>query len=177
MSLCLSTTADRDEALAKQRLTPDDVRRLYDRHGPALMLYARTFVSDMGAAEDVVHSVFLKLIAGGERTVENPAAYSYRAVRNEALNAKRRALREQPTLDGEVWFEPRTHGLEIALALQKALAQLVPEQREVVIMRVWSGLTFEEIAEAAGAPTNTVASRYRYALGKLRAALYPAGKM
>lgn len=57
--------------------------------------------------------------------------------------------------------------------LQKALGELPEEQREVVVMRIWSGMTLEEIAAAAGAPLNTIASRYRYALGKLREKLQP----
>ena len=62
---------------------------------------------------------------------------------------------------------------EAALTLEKALAELPEEQREVVVMRVWSGMTLEEIAAAVDAPPNTIASRYRYALNKLREKLRP----
>ena len=48
---------------------------------------------------------------------------------------------------------------------------LTPEQREVVHLHVFDGLTFREIAEASGASINTVAARYRYALAKLRVLL------
>ncbi len=57
---------------------------------------------------------------------------------------------------------------EAELALQQALGELPDEQREVVMMRIWSGMTLEEIGTATGVTLNTAASRYRYALQKLR---------
>ena len=50
-------------------------------------------------------------------------------------------------------------------------------QREVVVLHVWGGLTFSEIADTLSISSNTVASRYRYALGKLREVLKPLGEM
>ena len=52
-------------------------------------------------------------------------------------------------------------------------AQLFDEQRTVAQLKLWEGLTFEEIAEAQDIPMNTAASRYRYALDKLRTLLRP----
>jgi RNA polymerase sigma factor (sigma-70 family) len=54
------------------------------------------------------------------------------------------------------------------LTLQNALRGLPEEQRETVFLRVWSDMTLQEIAKATETPLNTVASRYRYALEKLR---------
>jgi RNA polymerase sigma-70 factor, ECF subfamily len=56
------------------------------------------------------------------------------------------------------------------------LSELPDEQREAVIMRIWSGLTLEEVAMATGVPLNTAASRYRYAREKLRERLKPYQK-
>lgn len=155
--------------MAERRLTADNVRQLYDRHAPALVLYARSYVSDMGIAEDVVHGLFMKLLRGADIALESPSAYLYRAVRNAAMNTIRDRTREAP-LEGE-WFERNECAPAVGLALQAEIAQLPQEQRDVVIMRIWSGMTFEEIAEAAGVPANTAASRYRYALEKLRSRL------
>ena len=58
---------------------------------------------------------------------------------------------------------------EDRLALDAAIRALPPEQREVIHLHVFEGLTFKEVALATGEPPNTVASRYRYALEKLRA--------
>jgi RNA polymerase sigma-70 factor, ECF subfamily len=161
------------QILGEGRLSPEDVRRLYDQHGPALVAYACTFVTDGAAAEDVVHQVFLSLLSAEVVRPNSPAAYVYRAVRNAALNARRSGSRNVPLdLESSV-FEHRGGNREAALALQKALAELPEEQREAVVMRIWSGLTLNEIAAAVGVPLNTVASRYRYALEKLREKLRP----
>ena len=159
--------------LAERKLTAEEVRELYDRHGAVLLAYACSFVADAGIAEDVVHQVFVKLLKGKTAVPDAPLGYLYRAVRNAALNVRRNGRREAP-LDAEnTWFAHRGGDREAAIALQAALLELPEEQRAAVMMRVWSGMTFEEIAEASGVSLNTVASRYRYALGKLRERLRP----
>lgn len=55
--------------------------------------------------------------------------------------------------------------------IREALTDLPPEQREVVVLKVWQGRTFDEIGRLLGISPNTASSRYRYALEKLRAAL------
>jgi RNA polymerase sigma-70 factor (ECF subfamily) len=57
--------------------------------------------------------------------------------------------------------------------LADALGELPADQRAVVHLKLWSGLTFERIAEVLEVPLNTAASRYRYGLDKLRARLRP----
>jgi RNA polymerase sigma-70 factor (ECF subfamily) len=158
--------------LGGNKLSAEDVRRLYDQHGPALVAYARGFVPD-AAAEDAVHQVFLRLLSVEISMPEAPVAYVYRAVRNAALNARRSGSRLTELDPQSSVFRHRDGDQEAALALEKALAELPEEQREVVVMRTWSGLTLEEIAAAVGAPLNTIASRYRYALEKLRMKLRP----
>jgi RNA polymerase sigma-70 factor (ECF subfamily) len=159
--------------LAGQTLTAEDVRRYYDQHGPALVAYARSFVTDAAAAEDAVHQVFLKLLRGDTRVPDVPLAYLYRAVRNAALNVCRNGKRDVPLETQDTWFVHRGGNREAALALQEALCEIPDEQREVVIMRIWSGMTLEEISAVTATPLNTVASRYRYALEKLRERLQP----
>ena len=55
--------------------------------------------------------------------------------------------------------------------IERTLGTLPDQQKEVVIMKIWGGLTFQGIAEALDIPSNTAASRYRYALGTLRGSL------
>lgn len=162
--------------MADNQLSADDVRRLYDQHGPALVLYASSFVADGGAAEDVVHGVFLKLLRGKQIVPDAPASYLYRAVRNAALNTRRDRSRDAPLSDHDIWFTHREHDREAALALQQALRALPDEQREAIVMRIWSGMTLEEVAKATDVALNTAASRYRYALTKLRERLKPYEK-
>ena len=151
-----------------QKLSADEIKQLYNRHDAALLLYARGFVPDASAAEDLVHGVFLNLLRTRPKVREAPAAYLYRAVKNAALNAQRNRAREAPMPDREIWFTHRGGDHEATLALQAALAELPQEQREAVVMRIWSGMTLEEVAQATDVPLNTAASRYRYALEKLR---------
>ena len=158
--------------LVERKLTAEEVRRLYDQHGGALLAYACAFVADVGVAEDVVHQVFVKLLQGRNQAPDAPLGYLYRAVRNAALNVRRNGRRET-RLDDCALFAHRDGDREAEMALQAALLELPEEQREAVIMRVWSGMTLEEIAAASGVSLSTVASRYRYALGKLRERLRP----
>jgi len=168
---------DWDDALPAQPLSIDEIRRLYGRHSPALLLYARTYAADAGAA-DVVHRVFLKLLSGNYVITGDAAAYLYRSVRNEAMNDRRRRSREVPFVQEARWFssDGRADGDEEGLALEQAIAELPDEQRDAVVMRVWSEMTFEQVAEATGVSVNTAASRYRYGLEKLRERLGAGGK-
>jgi RNA polymerase sigma-70 factor (ECF subfamily) len=163
--------------LAERRLRADEVRQLYGQYGPALLAYACSFVADVGTAEDVLHQVFLRLLQGDTVVPDVPVAYLYRAIRNAALNARRNVKREVAhdlELDSaNDLFENRNGNREAALALQAALKELPEEQREVVVLRVWSGMTLEEAASLTGVSLNTAASRYRYALDKLRERLKP----
>ena len=61
-------------------------------------------------------------------------------------------------------------------AVDTALKTLPQEQREVIVLRVWGQMTFEEAAAALDIPVNTAASRYRYGLARLRQQLQPLGK-
>jgi RNA polymerase sigma-70 factor, ECF subfamily len=159
--------------LAESKLSADEIRQLYERHGAALLLFARSFAVDAAAGEDLVHEVFLKLLRGETELPDIPLAYLYRSVRNAALNALRER-RSHEAQDNEItWFQHREGKQEEELALQSALGELPEDQRATVIMRIWGGMTLEEIAEATAVPLSTAASRYRYALEKLRERLKP----
>ena len=154
--------------LEANKLTTESVRKLYEKHGAALAAYACCYGLDFASAEDVVQQVFLKLLQGNAVAVRTAVAYLYRAVRNGSLNYRRDRRRERGLPEGEVWFAHASADRAEVLSLQKALRELPEEQREAVFLRVWSGMTLQEIAEATETPLNTVASRYRYALEKLR---------
>jgi RNA polymerase sigma-70 factor, ECF subfamily len=159
--------------LAGPKLSAAGIRQLYEQHGGALLLYARSFVVDAALGEDLVHEVFLKLLRGKTEVPDIPLAYLYRAVRNAALNTLR-DRRSHEAQDNEVlWFQHREGRQEEELALQSALGELPEDQRATVIMRIWGGMTLEEIANTTAVPLSTAASRYRYALEKLRERLKP----
>jgi RNA polymerase sigma-70 factor, ECF subfamily len=154
--------------LEPKKLTPESVRSLYEQHGAALAAYACCCGLDFASAEDVVHQVFLKLLRGGVIPEEAQLAYLYRAVRNTMLNQRRDRRREAEFPETEFCFTHPTSNQAEVLSLQNALRELPNEQRETVFLKIWSGMTLQEIAQATETPLNTVASRYRYALDKLR---------
>jgi len=149
-------------------LTAEEVKRLYQKHGAALAAYACSCGMDHASAEDVVQQLFLKLLAGKLAAPQTPLAYLYRAVRNACLNLRRDRQREIGLDTAELWFTHPGGNREEVVSLQRALRELPEEQRETVFLRIWSGMTLQEIANLTEAPLNTVASRYRYALEKLR---------
>ena len=146
----------------------EDIRRLYEEHGRALLAYACALLRDPSAAEDVLHQVFLNLLKGRAAMNGQPAPYLFRAVRNVALNHIRGQSREVEIGDRAVWLESPDGSAETSVALQSALRALPGEQREMVVLKVWGQLTFEEAASVIGISPNTAASRYRYGLEKLR---------
>jgi len=145
----------------------ESLQALYQRYGAALTAYACSYGLNFASAEDVVQQLFLKLLRDGNE-MQAPAAYLHRAVRNAALNLKRTRARETELQTGVVWLTHAAAEPAEIVALQDALRQLPEEQRETVFLRVWSGMTLQEIADTTDLPLNTVASRYRYALEKLR---------
>jgi len=150
----------------------DDARslvgRLYDTYGAALYRYAVLLLADPVVAEDAVHQVFTAILRQPPR-FDDEARYLRRAVRNECYSQLRRRQRQSEAFSG-VLVEPVVESVapEERIALERAIRDLSPEQREVIYWHVFEGLTFQEIADAADESINTVAARYRYALAKLR---------
>ena len=160
-------------------MTPDeadgDVGRLYDRFGAALYRYALMILGRHDAAEDAVQQVFLALVRGRDARIREPERYLRRAVRN-ACYSRLRSAAAVPEDDWSGQGQPllelvpglRQPSPEDRLALEGAIARLPQEQREVLHLHAFAGLTFREVAETTGESANTVASRYRYALERLR---------
>ena len=145
--------------------------RLYDERAAGLLLYGQALGLDRAAAEDVVQEAFQALL----RLPAAPAApvnYLFRAFRNRALNHHRslwrRVARERAA---DAWFEPAPDDSARVEAAVSALARLDPGQREVIVLKIWNELTFEQIAGMLALSPNTVAGRYRYGLQHLRAGL------
>jgi RNA polymerase sigma-70 factor (ECF subfamily) len=149
---------------------------LYDAHAERLYRYAHALLADAGAAEDAVQEAFCKLARVASRDsgllcVE----YLTTIVRNECFSALR-GRRRLPEASAPL-LEPQARGSseEERLWLEAALRALPVEQREVVYLKVFEGLTFQEIGERSGVSLNTAASRYRYALAALRSSLETGG--
>lgn len=142
--------------------------RLYDTHGASLYRYAVLLLGDPAEAEDAVHQVFATILRRPPR-FDDESHYLRRAVRNECYSHLRRRKRQREVFEG-AFIEPLVEGVapEERIAVERAIRDLSPEQREVIYWHVFEGLTFQEIADTAEESINTVAARYRYALAKLR---------
>ncbi len=149
-----------------------EIELLYRLHGSALLLFAQGMAGDRGRAQDAVHQVFLKLMEDRSlRRVADARAYLFASVRNVVLNdakVRQRNVALDPDL---AWFAPPDRDFAGEAKLRRALSSLPDDQREVTILHVWGELTFLQIAEVLAISSNTAASRYRYALARLREAM------
>jgi RNA polymerase sigma-70 factor (ECF subfamily) len=185
---------DSDESLML-RYRDGDVRAfelLVTRHRKPLFNFILRFVRDTAAAEDVTQETFLRLIKGAD-AYERQAKFTtwlYTIARNLCVDAARRGKhRKAASLDAPIGDEDGSASLldlvpdggaavdrqaqskELRLRLQQAIESLPDEQREIFLLREVADLQFNEIANVIGCPENTVKSRMRYALEKLREAL------
>ena len=147
-----------------------EVEQLYRRHGPALLLFATAITGERSRAQDALHQVFLKLLEDSHlRRAEDVKAYLFASVRNAALNdARGRERNVELAAEGLAWFDPPARDYAEEESLRRALMELPDEQRQVTVLHVWGELTFAQIAGLLDISANTAASRYRYALGRLR---------
>jgi RNA polymerase sigma-70 factor (ECF subfamily) len=150
----------------------------FRRHGPKLLLCARQWTVSMADAQDVVQDAFVRFWRRQRGLSGEPLALLLTSVRRAGLDISRRrvrrAAREAGALADAPLFEPLPDGDDRRVAIEAALGRLPLEQREVLALKIWGGLTFAQIAGQLGIPANTAASRYRYALGALRRELTAA---
>jgi RNA polymerase sigma factor (sigma-70 family) len=144
------------------------IAEMLDRHAAALALYARQWTS---LADDCVQEAFVEL-ARQSICPENPAAWLYRVVRNRALNAvraeRRRTAHEQSAAEARAARKPNEADPAEAAGLNDSLATLDATAREIIVLRVWGGLAWQEIAELVGGSKTTAQRTYVQALEQLR---------
>jgi len=117
--------------------------------------------------------VFLKLIEnGGLSQAIDKKAYLFACVRNAVLNDSKLARRHTALEVDSIWFSPPARDYAGEQNLRRALYALPNDQREVIVLHVWGELTFSQIGDLLGFSANTAASRYRYALAKLRGSMF-----
>jgi RNA polymerase sigma-70 factor (ECF subfamily) len=148
--------------------------QLYDAQAAALLLYGRALGLTRAEAEDVLQDTFLALMRLAEPPLQ-PSHFVVRCYRNQALNHHRRLWRRlarEP--EARQWFEPSAPPSVLEAAAMRALTQLPAAQREVIVLKVWHRLTFDQLASLLGSSPNTIAARYRYGLRKIRSALVPS---
>ncbi len=145
--------------------------RLYRAKAAELILYGRALGLTHGEAEDVVQETFVALLRL-EKEPEVPEHYCVRSYRNRALNYRRSLWRRLTReLESRRWFERGVGESPAERLAMRGLAALPGDQREVIVLKIWHEMTFEEIGELLAISPNTAAGRYRYGLQKLKARL------
>ena len=148
-------------------ICPINIQGLWNEHVRGLILYARQWADR--EAEDIVQEAFLKLLTTTPPP-DDPKAWLYRVVRNAAIDRRRKSRWfRPPPLDN--WFEtlpdrspPPFDGVE----LTQLLESLPESTREIVIAKIWGGLTFKEIAELTNRPISSVHHEYQGGIERLR---------
>ncbi|MEZ4369040.1 MAG: RNA polymerase sigma factor [Kofleriaceae bacterium] len=162
---------------------------LLGRHRRPVYNYILRFIGDRETAEDLLQEAFLRVIKGADAYKRQAkfTTWLYTIARNLCVDqTRRRKHRRHASLDAPMGSDDDAGTLMEVLPgsehapsrgtenkalyerMQRAIAELGEEQREVFLMREFLDLPFKQIAEVVGVPENTVKSRMRYALEKLR---------
>jgi RNA polymerase sigma-70 factor (ECF subfamily) len=144
---------------------------LYRQKSSELLLYGRALGLSHAEAEDVLQETFIALMKRSAPP-SKPEHYCVRSFRNHAFNY-RRSLWRRLTREFESvrWFERTPGESSEEREAMHCLAELPPDQREVIVLKIWHEYTFEEIGELLQISPNTAAGRYRYGLQKLKTCL------
>jgi RNA polymerase sigma-70 factor (ECF subfamily) len=166
-----------DEQLAVRVRSGDlqAVTELYSRWKNGLFRFCLRMVSDTNAAEDIIHDAFVKLIEE-RRSVHDPAAlrsWMYTVVRNGALSFLKRGKRLRPIDDDDenifdVAMPESLESVEQKRQIERLLDRLLPQYKEVLLLREYESMNYEEIAAVTASSVSSVKSR----LFKARRALY-----
>jgi len=155
--------------------------RIYEKYKIDLLRIATGLLNETNVAEDIVHDVFVTFAQSSDKLKidGNLKGYLITCVANRARNSKRVYQQRQavsldetePIISDSSKPERWIISSEELDTLNNALAQLSYPQREVVILHVQGGMKFRAIAESQNVSINTIQSRYRYGLDKLRSLL------
>jgi RNA polymerase sigma-70 factor (ECF subfamily) len=145
---------------------------LYEACADRLHHYVAVRLGSRDVAADVVQSAFLKAVKGRRhfRNVQNPVAYMFQIARNEARRTAKSRRRLSPLPVDELFSATGRKSVpdDDADAVITAIGRLETDDRELVELKIFGGLTLQEIADVTNLPPGTVATRYRRALASLR---------
>jgi len=158
----------------------DVLGRIYAKYKDELMTLAWALLYDRASAEDAVQDVFVTFIrsCGKLRLTDNLKGYLMTCVANNVRNRNKAGQRHDVSLEQITPSDSDVQGPDRAVLLSErsqrltgALDKLPGAQREVLLLHLYSGMSFKAIAAYQDAPVNTVHGRYRYGLDKLRSLL------
>jgi RNA polymerase sigma-70 factor, ECF subfamily len=149
------------------------IRTFYEQHKQKLVVYAGSITGNMADAEDVIQSAFVNVLHKIQRDGFFPndlKAFIYRAVHNTAIDKLRTAKNTVP-LEHFSIANPSSDNAETRLVYQdlnEELAKLEKTIREILMLKIYSGLTFKEISDVIKIPAFTVATKYYRAIRILK---------
>jgi RNA polymerase sigma-70 factor, ECF subfamily len=170
---------DRDLIVQARRGSVEAYNLLVSRWEKRVFNYLLRLVRHHEDALDLTQDVFLKAYQHLAKLdeVSRFAPWLYRIAHNEAYSL----LRKNRPESGELEYEPRSSQpgaklfpIELSIAVQSALNRLNDDQREAVVLKVYQGFKFDEMAEILSIPVSTVKSRLYTALDLLKDSLAPA---
>jgi len=172
-SRVLDGTEPRGRMHERAEARPRNLAEAYDSYSAPLFRYLLAMLRCEPDAEDAMQELFCALARADLGRVRDLQAYLFEAARSQAmmvLRARRRSDREAGAAQVSCLDPERCLAEDRALAIDvdRAVCALPAEQREVVVLHLFEGFSFREMAELCGIPQNTAASRYRLALSRLR---------
>jgi RNA polymerase sigma factor (sigma-70 family) len=159
------------------RGSKDAFQTIYEKYKDDLLGLAITLLRDRSLAEDVVHDVFVSFarMTGSFQLSGTLKGYLSTCVANAARDKNRASLHRDVGFEAaEAMHSDSGNQVEHAIDSEQSgrstqlLDRLPYEQREIIVLHLHQEMRFKEIAEALGISINTVQSRYRYGLDKLR---------
>jgi RNA polymerase sigma-70 factor (ECF subfamily) len=158
----------------------DALCQIYKKYKNNMLSLAVALSNNKTVAEDIVHDCFVSFAqsAGRLQLRSNLKSYLSISVANRVRNLGRDKIRQAADVD-ELEIEGRNCDYPDQLAISKeqmqqiglALSRLPYEQQEVIILHLQDGLKFNQIAKSQNVSINTIQSRYRYGIDKLRSIL------
>ena len=160
-----------------ERVLRTELEQLYRNHRQSLFSVALTVTGCSSMAEDAVHEAFVRLCQKSERPEGSLASYVFATVRNAAIDCRRRQQHQRSITESVFASAGSDSHLSNSSttanqhdeteSLKSAIDQLDELSHQIVVMKIFSDLTFEEIAAVLEMPSATAATRYRRAIMKL----------
>ena len=162
-------------------MTGEQLAEIYDEHANALYAFLLNLTRSEQDARDILHDVFVRFAHQSEPTelIHNMRAWLIKCCHRTAIdsfrkNANRLKAHHSSQQQAELFMNSASPSDDdFSKTAAEALHSLPSEQRAVVHLKIWEDMTFAQIGEVLKIPANTAASRYRYALIKLKDVLEP----
>ncbi len=156
----------------------DQIRRFYETYRQEVYTYALSITRNVEVAEDVIHTVFCRLLDRG-RPPRELRPYVFRSIRNASIDETRRRVAhpnsvwgcaEHSDTVGDSIFANHDGTVDphIQFHIDEALQTLNDDERESIVLKIYDGMTFREIAALRRVSINTAASWYRRGLEKMK---------